>query len=367
MAGKRKHYAVARGRSGPAIYNTWDECSAQVTGFRGAIYKSFKTRAEAQDFLVKEGNVGSGTARTGGGTYMHASSDTDRFGAAVAAAGAASSSHGASAGIIDLCSQESDDVNTTGSTVNSNKKAKYEDDRKPAAFRTDSTAGSAAALSEPVDLCDSSDDEMAGDAHASSAAATYSSFAHKMMSKMGHTAGKGLGKAAQGITAPLAAVGRPGTKGGGPGVGFGSLLKTPNALQSKAIEAAKRGDNIFITGPAGTGKSVVLSHIMHHLKTKYRSNPNKYVAVAPTGPTAISVGGQTIHSFAGCGVPETAKDFEKVIVFFFNVVVIYLQLYSFILSYFPSDLTIVLFYFILLPIGSRFGIKRRTGVIWRLW
>jgi Cdc6-like AAA superfamily ATPase len=133
-----------------------------------------------------------------------------------------------------------------------------------------------------------------------------------MMSKMGHKAGKGLGKAAQGIASPLAAVGRPGTRGGGPGVGFGSLLKTPNALQSKAIEAAKKGVNIFITGPAGTGKSVVLSHIMHHLKTKYRSNPSKYVAVAPTGPTAISVGGQTIHSFAGCGVPETAKDFEKV-------------------------------------------------------
>ena len=318
MAGKRKHYAVARGRSGPAIYNTWDECSAQVTGFRGAIYKSFKTRAEAQDFLVKE--VGSGTARAGGGT------DTGRFGAAVAAAGAASSSHGASAGIIDLCSQESDDVNTTGSTVNGIKKAKYEDDRKPSAFRTDPTAGSAAVLTEPVDLCDSSDEEAAGDAHAfssahrgasesssaASASASYSSFAHKMMSKMGHTAGKGLGKAAQGIASPLAAVGRPGTRGGGPGVGFGSLLKTPNALQSKAIEAAKRGDNIFITGPAGTGKSVVLSHIMHHLKTKYKSNPKKYVAVAPTGPTAISVGGQTIHSFAGCGVPETSKDFEKV-------------------------------------------------------
>ena len=331
--GKRKHYAVARGRSGPAIYDTWDECSAQVTGFRGAVYKSFKTRAEAQDFLANGGNG----ARSGiAGTYLHASSDTGSFGAAVAAAGAAaSSSRGvSSAGVIDLCSQESDDVNTTGTTgttANSNKRAKYEnDDRKPSAFRTDSAAGSAAAASsEPVDLCFSSDDEMAGDAHAfssahrgasessaasasASASATYSSFAHKMMSKMGHTAGKGLGKAAQGIASPVAAVGRPGTKGGGPGVGFGSLLKTPNALQSKAIEAAKRGDNVFITGPAGTGKSVVLSHIMHHLKTKYRSNPHKYVAVAPTGPTAISVGGQTIHSFAGCGVPETSEDFDKV-------------------------------------------------------
>ena len=309
MAGKRKHYAVARGRSVPAIYETWDECSAQVTGFPGARYKSFKTRAEAQDFLVNQGAGGNGGIGIDSNESKYASGG---FGAAVAAASAVSSSHGASlcgiSGVIDLCSEESDDVNTTG-TASSIKRAKYEDDRKPSAFRTNYTAGSATASSDPVDLCDSSDDEMESSAESSTA---YSTFAHKMMSKMGHKAGKGLGKAAQGIASPLAAVGRPGTRGGGPGVGFGSLLKTPNALQSKAIEAAKKGVNIFITGPAGTGKSVVLSHIMHHLKTKYRSNPSKYVAVAPTGPTAISVGGQTIHSFAGCGVPETAKDFEKV-------------------------------------------------------
>ena len=75
MAGKRKHYAVARGRSGPAIYDTWDECSDQVTGIRGAKYKAFKTRAEAEDFLVNEGSA---AAASGIGT----TTDTTRKSAA---------------------------------------------------------------------------------------------------------------------------------------------------------------------------------------------------------------------------------------------------------------------------------------------
>jgi len=263
MAGKRKHYAVARGRSGPAIYDNWDSCSAQVTGVPGARYKSFKTRQEAEDFLVKEGGGGTtGSGRCGiSPAGVYGASDAESFGAAVAAGGGgvASASRGGNSfgDVIDLCCSQDDSsrrsyvheagASTTG--IAGTKRSKYGDDWKPAA-----------ALSEPVNLCDSSDEEgVAGDAHASSvrgasesSAPEYSSFAHKMMSKMGHKGGKGLGKAGQGIPAPLTAVGRPATKGGGPGVGFGSLLKTPNALQSKAIEAAKRGDNVFITGPAGT-------------------------------------------------------------------------------------------------------------------
>ena len=279
MAGKRKHYAVARGRSGPDIYDTWDECSDQVTGIRGAKYKAFKTRAEAEDFLVNEGSA---VAASGIGTTdtRKTSPDTgSSFGAAVAAAaaGAYGASKGGNSGgaIIDLCSQDSSQTYNAGAgdtTASKNKRAKYEDDRKPAA---------ASASSEPVDLCDDSSDEEE---------VTYKKSAFS--ASRGKKKGRGHGDT-------------------GSRTSFASL-KTPNALQSKAIEAAKRGDNIFITGPAGTGKSVVLSHIMHHLRTKYRSDPNKFVAVAPTGPTAISVGGQTIHSFAGCGVPETSEDFEKV-------------------------------------------------------
>ncbi len=45
-----KFYAVRDGRI-PGIYLTWDECRKQVTGYSGAVYKSFATRAEAEDFM----------------------------------------------------------------------------------------------------------------------------------------------------------------------------------------------------------------------------------------------------------------------------------------------------------------------------
>lgn len=47
----KKFYAVRTGRDGPGIYDTWDECKAQVHGVAGAIYKSFPTRQEAETFL----------------------------------------------------------------------------------------------------------------------------------------------------------------------------------------------------------------------------------------------------------------------------------------------------------------------------
>lgn len=45
-----KFYAVRVGRT-PGIYNSWDDCKAQIDGFSGATYKSFKTAAEAAEFM----------------------------------------------------------------------------------------------------------------------------------------------------------------------------------------------------------------------------------------------------------------------------------------------------------------------------
>lgn len=46
-------YAVKKGRQ-PGVYNSWDECSEQITGFSGAIYKKFKVEADAQAFVSGE-------------------------------------------------------------------------------------------------------------------------------------------------------------------------------------------------------------------------------------------------------------------------------------------------------------------------
>lgn len=48
---KQKYYVVWKGRK-TGVFNTWQECSAQVTGFNGAEYKSFENR-EAAEFAFK--------------------------------------------------------------------------------------------------------------------------------------------------------------------------------------------------------------------------------------------------------------------------------------------------------------------------
>ena len=45
-----KYYAVKNGRK-IGIFETWDECKAQVEGFSGAEYKSFTKKEDAQRFI----------------------------------------------------------------------------------------------------------------------------------------------------------------------------------------------------------------------------------------------------------------------------------------------------------------------------
>jgi ribonuclease HI len=45
---KLKFYVVWKGRT-PGIYDNWEACSAQINGFPAAEYKSFKTRAMAEE------------------------------------------------------------------------------------------------------------------------------------------------------------------------------------------------------------------------------------------------------------------------------------------------------------------------------
>ena len=48
--------------------------------------------------------------------------------------------------------------------------------------------------------------------------------------------------------------------------------------------------SIFLTGKAGTGKSTFLKYICENTK-------KKHIVLAPTGISAINVGGSTLHSF----------------------------------------------------------------------
>lgn len=48
----KKYYAIAKGKSGiPKIVCTWPECQKEVIGFKGAKYKSFTSKEEAEEFI----------------------------------------------------------------------------------------------------------------------------------------------------------------------------------------------------------------------------------------------------------------------------------------------------------------------------
>lgn len=59
-----------------------------------------------------------------------------------------------------------------------------------------------------------------------------------------------------------------------------------------------RGDNVMLTGPAGSGKSYLLTKFIN----KARRHKKKVVVTATTGLAAAHLGGQTIHSWSGIGL-----------------------------------------------------------------
>lgn len=86
-----------------------------------------------------------------------------------------------------------------------------------------------------------------------------------------------------------------------------SLEENGDEMQSKALKLVQDGENIFLTGKAGTGKSWTTGQIVKELN---RRNKLVYVT-APTGIAAVNVGGCTIHSWAGFGLGEHYADFDK--------------------------------------------------------
>jgi ATP-dependent DNA helicase PIF1 len=75
-------------------------------------------------------------------------------------------------------------------------------------------------------------------------------------------------------------------------------------LQSEALDILKMGRNVFLTGPAGSGKTHVLNAYVEYLK----SHAVDVAVTASTGIAATHLGGQTIHSWSGLGVRSTLTD-----------------------------------------------------------
>ena len=80
-----------------------------------------------------------------------------------------------------------------------------------------------------------------------------------------------------------------------------------NEEQQNALELMKSGQNVFLRGDAGTGKTVVINRFID-------SDPDRIVSLAPTGLAASNLkhGGMTIHRFLGTLSQDWAQAPEKV-------------------------------------------------------
>lgn len=74
-----------------------------------------------------------------------------------------------------------------------------------------------------------------------------------------------------------------------------------SAEQQEVVKYVVSGrENVFFTGSAGTGKSVVLRHLVQQLRRQY--GPSKVGVTASTGLAACNIGGQTVHKYLGIGL-----------------------------------------------------------------
>lgn len=80
--------------------------------------------------------------------------------------------------------------------------------------------------------------------------------------------------------------------------------------QETALSILKTGQNVYLTGSAGTGKTYLINQYVEYLRV--REVP---VAItASTGIAATHIGGQTIHSWSGIGIREevTPRDLDQI-------------------------------------------------------
>ncbi len=74
--------------------------------------------------------------------------------------------------------------------------------------------------------------------------------------------------------------------------------------QKVCFDAAMNGENLFISGAGGVGKSFVVGEIIKEFDSRAR----RFSVAASTGVAALNVGGVTIHSFLGTGLSGTVQD-----------------------------------------------------------
>lgn len=73
--------------------------------------------------------------------------------------------------------------------------------------------------------------------------------------------------------------------------------------QQRAFDLMKSGKNIFLTGPAGTGKTSVIKKFVGDFRWE-----RKIAITSTTGISALLIGGTTLHSYTGIGLGKGSVD-----------------------------------------------------------
>jgi len=76
--------------------------------------------------------------------------------------------------------------------------------------------------------------------------------------------------------------------------------------QKEALQLLKMGSNVFVTGPAGSGKTHLINQYIAYL----RQHDIDVGITASTGIAATHMGGMTIHSWAGIGIKSNISEYD---------------------------------------------------------
>lgn len=74
--------------------------------------------------------------------------------------------------------------------------------------------------------------------------------------------------------------------------------------QDEAFDILSMGQNVFLTGAAGSGKTYLVNRFVRHC----HEHGIGIAITASTGIAATHIGGMTIHSWSGLGIREVLSD-----------------------------------------------------------
>ena len=78
-------------------------------------------------------------------------------------------------------------------------------------------------------------------------------------------------------------------------------------LLTVTIDKLKSGQNVFLTGGAGVGKTTITREVIE----SFESEAKKVAKLASTGMAATLIGGQTLHSFFDLGIASDIEELER--------------------------------------------------------